>query len=604
MITFARGLAVAALSALVTTGCAGSHSVPSTVPAATTAAVAKTGTANFSLLIPNRSSTASLRSAEYISASTLSGQIIVNGTATTELDLGVGSVLCTTATNGRACAITVGAPAGSDTFTLKLYDGAYTSNVHTGNLLSTAAGFGATIVEGKSNATTPLVLSGVPAFFSLAMSQQPAARSTSGATSMGTAILTVYDRQMNVIVGPGTYATASGVVTGFTIASPTTNYGVGLNGAATTTSIHVTAPSDLIAVSQNNVQLGGELTIVPDSGSVQKLNKSVFIRPIGFAAADIESAQVSSGATGSMLAPISDQNYGVGGLPNYGAVGLFTTDFSAATQTTCGTGFVRQRDLAIAQNTAWTINGGMIFTYDLTTCGANPQYTGMTDVGVGTGIISIDTTCVADFVYYPGVSENPGTGAPANCTGPHDVTANGNTQYAVIETNSSDTHDHVAVYNNLTFQVDIPITNVSATAAGNSLETLASRSDFFFAEEFAAKRLWLINQPGAGPASLNGYLPLPAAYTYQDNTYISPATVEWSNRTMAIGADGYAYIAVSAPFYGVIVVDPVTTQLIRELPNAAAVSGVAAFNVTSDKRGTIYWSAGGYVMHYPSGAHT
>jgi hypothetical protein len=41
--------------------------------------------------------------------------------------------------------------------------------------------------------------------------------------------------------------------------------------------------------------------------------------------------------------------------------------------------------------------------------------------------------------------------------------------------------------------------------------------------------------------------------------------------------------------------------VVAQLPNASAESSVAPFNVVSDVRGTIYWSAGAYVMHYPSG---
>jgi hypothetical protein len=37
-----------------------------------------------------------------------------------------------------------------------------------------------------------------------------------------------------------------------------------------------------------------------------------------------------------------------------------------------------------------------------------------------------------------------------------------------------------------------------------------------------------------------------------------------------------------------------------QLPNDAASSGLAPLNVVSDGRGTIYWSAGADLMHYPS----
>jgi hypothetical protein len=71
-------------------------------------------------------------------------------------------------------------------------------------------------------------------------------------------------------------------------------------------------------------------------------------------------------------------------------------------------------------------------------------------------------------------------------------------------------------------------------------------------------------------------------------------------RTLAIGADGLAYIAVSSPFNGAIAVDPDPGTVVNTLPTIGTASGQVITNVIADTRGSIYWGAGTHLMHDPS----
>jgi hypothetical protein len=597
-----------AVAAAMLAGCSGgAHSVapaPSQNAAVTTQG--KAGTAKFSLAIPSMPISPTARRAQFVSASTQSGAMSVNGGTTVGFNLTAGGPNCTAVASGRACTISIPAPVGSDTFMLTVNDGPLVAGAATGSALSASVGFTATVAEGAANVTTPLVLDGIPASYQLVVSQQPLAYSTSGATSDGTAILDVYDADSNLIVGPGNYTGGNNAVTGFTVGASSTNYAVSLNGAAAVASVHVTAPSDQLTFTQTAAALGARLTVSPDIAATTATGPLAFIRPVGFSATDIESASSSPGANFTQLAPISDQTYGVGGWANNGNVGEFTTDGTATRLASCGTAFQRQPDMAVADGSVWYQALGDV-NVDFATCSPAPQFGGAvfgtTDVGLGgaNGILLIDVAgglCVAQNLV-PGVFENAGTGSPSNCTEPHDLVANGQGYYAVIETNSSDTHDHLVVYHNRTFTTDLPMTHASTTAAGGSLVSIGPRADDLFVEELPAARLWSVSEPNStAPAAVSGFISMPAGYTYVNNLVLG--ATEFSSRTFAIGSDGLAYAAVSAPFDGVLVFDPATGGVVAQLPNTAAESGTVPTSVVSDNRGTIYWAAGSHLMHYPS----
>ena len=223
-------------------GCAGGGSSGSSELVAN-AGFRQPDAAHFSLIIPNRPIAIDGRSAKYVSPSTLSGTVQVNGGAITELDLAAASPLCVAIFGGRACNVTVSAPAGLDTFKLVLYDGAFTAGAHTGLPLSAnASAFAATIVAGSSNVAVPLILGGIPAKVDIS-----APAFTAGQAATSGLIVTAYDQQSNIIVGPANYADATGTAAPLTVAlgiAPFGNQVTVHNGAQNGTSITVAGPSD------------------------------------------------------------------------------------------------------------------------------------------------------------------------------------------------------------------------------------------------------------------------------------------------------------------------------------------------------------------------
>jgi len=239
--TFVARLSFGVLVVLLA-GCAGSQSVTSSGSVPHRGA-GQSDAAHFSLTIPNRSIATRGRVVRYISPSTLSGTVQVNGGAITEVDLAAASPLCTAISGGRACTVTVSAPAGLDTFKLVLYDGAFTAGSHTGTALSANASvFSATIVAGSSNVTIPLILGGIPASVDVG-----ATAFTAGQPATNALVVTAYDQQNNIIVGPAKYADATGTAAPLTVALGIAPFATQVtlhNGAQNGTSVTIAGPSD------------------------------------------------------------------------------------------------------------------------------------------------------------------------------------------------------------------------------------------------------------------------------------------------------------------------------------------------------------------------
>jgi hypothetical protein len=215
---------------------AGCTSGGRTAPSAPT--VSTTANAVFTLTIPNRVATSTARATQFVSPSTLSGTITVNGGATTELNLG--SSACTTVTGGRACTFSVAAPIGADTFALALYDGAFTAGAHAGTQIGAASNFAVTVSEGKANVSTPLVVGGIPKFADVFAQGLMA-----GVAGTVPLTVTVYDSDGNVIVGPAAYVNAAGAAAAVTVSMRTVTSQATLhNGAQNGSSITVASPAD------------------------------------------------------------------------------------------------------------------------------------------------------------------------------------------------------------------------------------------------------------------------------------------------------------------------------------------------------------------------
>jgi hypothetical protein len=256
--------------ALGLAGCAsgGSRITPASAPLQSGSGPAPAqSTARFSLTIPAAGSTAAVhrRLPAYVSSSTLSASLQVNGGASTGVDLSANSPNCTAVPGGRACIITAVAPVGSDTFKLLLYSGPLISGSPTGSLLSGASNFGAMIAEGSANVTVPLVLGGLPA--SVNLTAPGLVGRTPATVPM---IVTAYDASGNTIIGPAPFIDATGSPATLTLALATSTSQFTLHdGAQSSTSISVAGPTDAVTLQLNapGDALGAAFTVENSASS-------------------------------------------------------------------------------------------------------------------------------------------------------------------------------------------------------------------------------------------------------------------------------------------------------------------------------------------------
>jgi len=178
-----------ALIAALAAGCGGGGT---TTPVTAQSPSQKTALVQFQITVRSPSSTA--RRPAYISTSTKSASIAVTpsgGSAGTPT-----IVNCTT-----VCSAQVLAPVGSDTFAVKLFDAQNAG----GNLLSTGT-LTQTIVIDQAN-TVSVTFNGVVASLSVVLTPSSVTAGTSTTVAVSANAL---DADGNTIIGPGSYANASG----------------------------------------------------------------------------------------------------------------------------------------------------------------------------------------------------------------------------------------------------------------------------------------------------------------------------------------------------------------------------------------------------------
>jgi hypothetical protein len=204
--------ALAATAASLAAGCGGGGQTASTPsqalpPLATSTPVVPQGKATvaLSIVIPAAStSSAVTRRPRYVSPSTNSLSFAQNGSVTTVVALTPSSPDCTTGIGGvRTCTVNVNATAGQNqSFTVKTF----ASSNGTGTPLSVQT-IVATIVANTSNPLT-FVLNGVVASLTAAFAVPSLPYGLAGNTTL---TVNAKDASGNIIVGPGNFATSSGV---------------------------------------------------------------------------------------------------------------------------------------------------------------------------------------------------------------------------------------------------------------------------------------------------------------------------------------------------------------------------------------------------------
>jgi hypothetical protein len=203
-------------------GCGGS-TTQSIVPNQSQPVLANTAQAQFSIVVPARSASASQRQPEYVSAATESVSFQVPGMASAQVvALTLGSGNCPEDTGGGyTCTASFLAPIGNNqTVTIKTYGSAN----GTGTPLSQNT---ATInVAATGNNPVTVALNGVATSIALALSPNVVAQGTA-ATIVATA--TAHDASGYTIVGPGTVTDVNGVALGTPTltSSDTTHFSIG-----------------------------------------------------------------------------------------------------------------------------------------------------------------------------------------------------------------------------------------------------------------------------------------------------------------------------------------------------------------------------------------
>jgi hypothetical protein len=357
--TFRVFALLASIGVLAGCGGGGSHAVPSTASSsAGSGTTGAQGTARFSLTIPNASAApAGARRAAFVSPSTLSGTIAVNGGPVTELDLSLASPNCTTISGGRACLISVAAPIGaSDTFTLVLYSGAFTGGVHTGTALSGASNFTSAVTEGVSNVTKPLILGGIPFLVDVAVNGTLVA----GTPATVPVVITAYDASNNVIVGAGNYADASGAAAQLTLSVGTPQQLTLHDGAQAATSITIAGPTDTVTLQLQapaNI-LGTYLTVKNNaSETLQAFNLTRFVALSGTLTSTLLIPSIGFFPDDVYLAP-SDSTL-VSGVPN-GIAFSFTSASGGGFLGYLNTNTTTEGLLFCSVSSGWTLGIGPI----------------------------------------------------------------------------------------------------------------------------------------------------------------------------------------------------------------------------------------------------
>lgn len=142
--------------ALLLAGCGGGSSgvAPTQPSGGTTATKAQTQSGVVTLDIPTRTTgpSSQVRYPQFVSPNASSVAIAVNGGAAQNFDVSATSTLCVTVSGNRTCSLNVGAPVGSDTFAITIYQGAN----ETGSVLATST-------------STNTVVAGTPFSFTVAM---------------------------------------------------------------------------------------------------------------------------------------------------------------------------------------------------------------------------------------------------------------------------------------------------------------------------------------------------------------------------------------------------------------------------------------------------
>jgi phospholipase C len=245
------GILLAAAASLVA-ACSGGGNAPAQqpVPAGTPTPKPTTqrhGTLRVAITIPKKASARkrALRRPAYVSASTQSLSIAINGGAPVAYNVTPGSPNCST-TQPVTCAFEQATDAGTQTVAIVTYDQPNAS----GNILSQNT-VSATIAPGQVN-TIPITLTGVIASLGLALTNAQIQQGTSGTDTLG---VNAYDADGNLIVEPGDYDPPVTITDGDQSGGTTLTVSDNGSTSSPATTAAVSDPAALVTVNYNGQPL-------------------------------------------------------------------------------------------------------------------------------------------------------------------------------------------------------------------------------------------------------------------------------------------------------------------------------------------------------------
>ncbi len=235
------------------------------------------GAQKFSLTIPAKATTSAKggRKPQYISASTLSAVVQVNGIPAATVDLS-GAPNCSTSSGTRVCTFSVPAPIGNNTFSMQLYDGTNGS----GAIVGSASNFMVNVVESVANVALPIIVGGVPASADIFTGTLNA---RNGSTQTVSLIVNAYDADGNLIVGPASYVRNDGTPITIDIAETINVSQIQMaDGGGYGGTINVASPADQPTVQFSGTQdvLGVPLTVTALNGAVLPQHTASIARAI------------------------------------------------------------------------------------------------------------------------------------------------------------------------------------------------------------------------------------------------------------------------------------------------------------------------------------
>jgi len=535
------------------------------------------------LKIPARTSASAKRLPKYISASTVGAKVTITvnaAKATSYFDLASGSPICTTASDGSAtCTLAAPMPGfGTATIAISLYDevtasGYVASGIPNSAALLSSGTIGATVTEGASTVTVPVILSGVME----GVQAVSTGSLTSGAASQTTFIVEATDADGNVILASDGVTSRTGAAVALTLISPNSIAGVSMQDVTQT-------PGGSYSTSLLDVKIGDTISIATTATTPQIVGVPVVAILPGSPAVPVGQLRIPATYTTTVpnsvpttlpypineiagvpaWATIDGSTQGGGflyvdsGSPNQsvGSVSVSATSHFPTSVLTCsfyGTGITVDHIAQGAYATSNIILGehtgsdALLSTLASTSCPNGTQDFSAASQGLYTGT-GTSVTDVADDGRYAGgalVVASGGTGSSFLVTAPDGGTVSGGGNLVVNGT-SEQAIDSLHLFYSKALVLETALGAIAYRNPSNFIQSTSLGTPETAAALDDAGNVYILDTAGALHKCTTATNPSLFAFTctvlanLASPTNYAPST---DHRALAIGADGNVWVA-------------------------------------------------------------